>query len=538
MSVGSAMMRGTSEGTGADMVEQAVRALVEAIVAEAPSGWAHAVMHGRIDRGDVTVTGGYTPRENPWDSRMPHPLVELMMLGEALRQERGWESVSVEVRCLPTGAYRFAAFDDSLTWVTGEGSGYQLVLDPDYRLPQPGAHQDPGTAAPAGDPELAVARFRTYLERRAAILGHAEELPPPATAAELDEAERRLGRRLPADLRALYAVADGDGDLGLFRGHAWVPLRRLVAESTGPYAVERPWFGWDLEWDGVVFDTTPADTVRRCGAHPGWLRFTTAYDGNYLAVDTVPARDGRPGQVIHTGRDYDRGPSYVADSVTSLLGHYLDLLEQGAYEQRGDRIALLGTGRESAPRDIVGGMPDEVPPSLQALHINDAPDVVDLAPLTAAPRLRRLHLNRSTTGDLTPVRDLPVESLRVTLVDGDLAPLAGHAHLTSLGLTTTAPTDLTPLRTVPHLRGLDLSGADTPDLTALAGLPELRYLALTGRQWAALLDAGAVPPALAAAQLADRDATLDDALAWAARLGLDTANALHSAGTHDSLDLK
>ncbi|MEU0273383.1 SMI1/KNR4 family protein, partial [Streptomyces sp. NPDC006307] len=283
------------------MVEQAVRAIAEAIVAEAPSGWTHSVMHGQVGCGGTSVTGGYIPQENPWDSGMPHPLVELMMLGEALRQERGWESASVEIRCLPSGEYWFAAFDDSVTWVTGAASGYQVVLDPDYRLPQPGAHQEPGTAAPAGEPELAVARFRAYLERRAAILGHAEELPPPATEAEIAEAEGRLGRRLPADLRALYAVADGDKHLGLFRGHTWLPLKSLVAESTDRYAVERPWFGWDLEWDGVVFDTTPAETVRRCGAHPGWLRFATAYDGNYLAVDTAPARHGRPGQVIHTG---------------------------------------------------------------------------------------------------------------------------------------------------------------------------------------------------------------------------------------------
>ncbi|MET9427348.1 hypothetical protein [Streptomyces sp. NPDC003036] len=153
-----------------------------------------------------------------------------------------------------------------------------------------------------------------------------------------------------------------------------------------------------------------------------------------------------------------------------------------------------------------------------------------LSPVTAAPRLRRLHLNRSTTGDLTPLRDLPVESLHVTLAQGDLAPLAGHAHLTSLDLTTTAPTDLTPLHSVPHLRGLDLSGADAPDLTVLADLPELRYLALTGRQRTALLAGDAVPRHLAAARLADEDATLDDALAWAARLGLDTANTLRTTG--------
>lgn len=517
------------------MVEQAVRPIVEAIVASAPSGWTHAVLHSRAGRGGTSVTGGYTPQEDQWGAGVPNPYQELMALAEALRQDHGWDPVSLEIRCRPSGEYRLVAFHDSLAWVTGMGGGFQVVLDPDHRLPQPGLHQEPGTAPPAGDPELAVARFRAYLERRASILGRPDDLPPPATAAAIDEAERRLGRRLPADLRALYTIADGDGvgyeNSYLFHGNAWLSLESLVAEYTEWGASERPWYGWDLEWDAVVFDATPTDTVRRCGGHPGWLRFASSEDGNFLAVDTAPARDGHPGQVIRTGRDYDDGPTYVADSVTSLLGHYLELLDEGAYETDDDDISLLGPVRHAGPQQIIGDIPDEVPPTLQAVHINNATGVVDLAPLTAAPNLRRLHLNHSTTTDLTPVRDLPVESLRVTLDGGDLTPLAGHPHLASLDLTATAPADLAPLRTVPHLRGLDLSGTEVPDPTVLGDLTQLRYLSLTGRQWTTLLDEGEVPPTLTAARLADADATLDDALAWAARLGLDTANALRITGT-------
>ncbi|MCX5444003.1 SMI1/KNR4 family protein [Streptomyces nigrescens] len=520
------------------MVEQAVRPIVEALVANAPSGWTHAVLHCRAGRGGTSATGGYTPPRDRWNTGVPNPYRELMALAETLRKDRGWEPVSLEFRCRPSGEYRFVAFHDAITWVTGMGSGFQVVLDPDYRLPQPGLQQEPGTAAPAGDPETAVARFRAYLERRAAILGHRDELPPPATAAALDEAERRLGRRLPADLRALYTIADGDGidyeNRYLFQGNAWLSLKSLVAEHTDWSAGERPWYGWDLEWDAVVFDTTPADTVRRCGAHPGWLRFATSEDGNFLAIDTDPARNGRPGQLIRTGRDYDEGPAYLADSVTALLGHYLELLDQGAYERHGDHLSLLEPAGDPAPRQIIGEIPDEVPPTLQAIHINNASALVDLAPLTAAPHLRRLHLNRSTTADLTPVRELPVESLRITLDDGNLTPLAGHPHLTSLDLTTTVPTDLAPLRTIPHLRGLDLSRADAPDPTVLADLTELRYLALTGCQWTTLLDKGEVPPSLTAARLADEDATLDDALAWAARLGLPTENAFRATGSFNS----
>ncbi|WP_425245649.1 SMI1/KNR4 family protein [Streptomyces sp. NEAU-NA10] len=517
------------------MVEQAARRMAEQIVTKAPAGWTRAVLSGRAGHGGSGMTGGYTvpgTRAPMWLPEMHDLLTEL---AGAIRDDRGWEPISWEMDCRPSGAYRLVTFTDAVGRVTGHGGGYEIVLDAGFRLPQPGLRQEAGTAAPAGDPELAAARFRAYLERRAAILGGAEELPPPVTVAALDEAERRIGRPLPADLRALYLIADGDG-IGyrhryLIRNNAWLSLESLVAEYTDRREwQDRPWFGWDLEWEAVVFETVPADTVRRCGGHPGWIRFATREDGNYLAVDMDPARDGRPGQIIVTGRDYDDGPVYVADSLTSLLQEHLELLEQGSYEKYDDHISLRRPASDAVTQQIIGDIPEEVPPTLQAIHINDATGIVDLGPLSDAPRLRRLHLNRSTTADLTPVRDLPVESLRVALDGGDLTALAGHPHLASLDLSTTAPADLTPLRTAPHLHGLDLSGADIADLTVLADLPNLRYLALTRQQWTTLLDQGRVPPALAAVRLAGDDVTFDDGLALAARLGLATDDALRVTG--------
>ncbi|WP_308119063.1 SMI1/KNR4 family protein [Streptomyces sp. JJ38] len=341
-----------------------------------------------------------------------------------------------------------------------------------------------------------------------------------------------LGRSLPADLRALYLIADGDGFRYLTENYAWLSLQSLVAEYTDWREwQDRPWFGWDLEWDAVVFDGTPADTVRRCGGHPGWIRFATGEDGNFLAVDMAPARDGRPGQVIATGRDFDEGPEYVADSITSLLGQHLELLDKGRFEKVEDHIHLRLPDDGGGTRQIIGDIPAEVPPTLQAIHVNDVSGIVDLAPLTAAPALRLLHLNRCTTADPTPLRGLTVESLRIALVGGDLTPLSGHPHPASLALRTTTPVDVAPLRTSSNLRGLDLPGADVTDLSVLVGLPSLRYLALTQRQWTALLESGEEPSALAAARLAGDDVDFADALDLAARLGLATDGAPRAAGT-------
>ncbi|MGW0199739.1 SMI1/KNR4 family protein [Nonomuraea sp. NPDC003201] len=527
------------------MVEAAVRPIVEAIVAAAPPGWTRAVLSSSVSSGGGSIAGGYAMGG---DSRLvghlPSPFTELARLARALHDLRGWQRANLEIRCLPSGEYELVAFTDTVRSLRGMlATGFQVVLDPDYQLPQPGFTQEEGTAAPAGDPELAVARFRAFMERGAELLGRPQPLRPPATAADLEEAERLLGSPLPADLRALYELANGDDYDGLRPfGSLWMELNSVVAVHED---VREPMPGsWDLSWNSVVFDTDPPGTVRRCGGHPAWLPFATGEDGNFLAVDLSPAQNGRLGQVIRVGRDHDDGPAYLADSVTSLLGYYLDLLERGEYEQEDEDddevedFYLPEPSYRLGPEKMIDMLPRDVPPGIQAAYVNDAPSPVDLTPLTAAPCLRTLHLNRCATRDLTPLRSLPVESLRVTLeADADLTPLSGHAHLTALDLGTTpdhAPIDLAPLRSVPNLRGLDLSRANVHDLTVVADLPDLRYLALTTRQWNVLLDQGKAPATLAAARLADDLAPLDDALTWASRLGVDTGGHVHVTGIHSS----
>ncbi|MFE2728178.1 SMI1/KNR4 family protein [Kitasatospora sp. NPDC059327] len=504
-----------------EVAEQVVRRIATEVVRRAPEGWTEAVLNCVAGIGGSLRSGGYTVAGERWQPFLRYDFYpELWRLAEAIRASRGWEHAGMEARWRPTGEFDLVAFPDAVTGAHGYGAGFQVVLDHAYRLPQPGFGQEPGTAGPAGDPDLAVARFHAYMKRRASILGQPEQLPPPASTAALDEAEHRLGTPLPADLRALYLLADGDGigheNLHLFGTNLWLSLEDLV-ESQAEWG-EPLWFGWDVEWDAVVFDADPADTVRRCGGHPGWLPFASGRDGNFLAVDAAPAGKGRPGQVIQMGRDFDHGPEYVADSVTSLLGHYLDLLEEGAYEVRDRTIRLREPERGFARAMAVGEIPTEIPSTLQDITISTLSPTVDLTPLAAAPNLRRLHLHNSATTNLAPTRGLPVEALLITL--------------TALNLGTTTVTDLAPLRSVPNLRCLDLSRANAQDLAVLADLPGLRHLVLTAQQWSVLLHEGNTPPNLAAARLAGADVSFDDALAWSARLGRSTGDAFRMSDTH------
>ncbi|OIK25448.1 SMI1/KNR4 family protein [Streptomyces malaysiense] len=507
-------------------VEQAARQITAEVVAKAPEGWTECVLRGRGSRSGVGMFGGgYVVPSRPGSYfEMPFPSQCLGSLASWFRDAHDWEAIVLELTCRPSGAFELVVFRDALQPGSGPEDGWTLTVDPGFRPSEPGAADgvEPSGLRQAGDPAEAVERLRAVLRQHAERHGAEPEMPAPVTEAQLAAAERHLGRPLPADLRALYLEADGDGDSEALDGYCWMPLDGALAERDDYIGVPT-WYGWELGWNNVIFDADPPNTVRRCSGHPGWLPFATWFDGNFLAVDLAPAADGRPGQVIEVGRDFDDGPRHVASSVTAWLGQVLGRPDPHAPQQSGDDPRQL----------IVSALDERLAPGVQAIHLNDAGSPVDLGPLSATPHLRRLHLNRCATADLSPVAALPVEDLAVGLAaEADLTPLTGHPHLASLAVGSETPIDLAPLRTLPALRSLDLSGCPTPDLALLADLPGLRYLALSGTQWTALIATGRLPAHLAAARLAGAP-PLTAALDLLAALGVDTATAYRLSGTVD-----
>ncbi|MBQ0986308.1 SMI1/KNR4 family protein [Streptomyces sp. F63] len=505
-------------------VDEVARQIAAEIVARAPEGWTECVLRGHGSRTSVGLSGGgYVVPSRPGSFfEKPFPYQGLGSLASRFRDTHGWEAVVLELTCRPSGAFELVVFRDTLRPGGGPEDGWTLTIDPGFQPPEPGAadRAEPSELRPAGDPAEAVERLRAVLRQHAEHSGEEPEMPAPVTEDRLAAAERHLGRPLPADLRALYLEADGDGGSEALDGYCWLPLDRALAERDG-YVGVPTWFGWELGWRQMIFDADPPDTVRRCSGHPGWLPFATWFDGNFLAVDLAPAADGRPGQVIEVGRDFDDGPRYVASSVTAWLGRALGRPDPHAPQESGDGPHQL----------VVSALDERLAPGVQAIHLNDAPSPVDLGPLSATPRLRRLHLNRCATTDLSPVAVLPVEDLAVDLASGaGLTPLAGHRHLTSLAVGSETPVDLAPLRTLPALRSLDLSRCPMPDLALPADLPGLRYLALSGAQWSALIAAGRLPAHLAAARLAGAP-PLTAALDLLAALGVDTSTAHRLSGT-------
>ncbi len=505
-------------------VEQTARRITADVVAKAPEGWTACVLRGHAGPWGTGLSGsGYVVPERPdVHFSVPFPHQALASLASRFRESHGWEAIVLELTCRPSGVFELVVFRDALQPGSGPEDGWTLTLDPGFRPSEPGAADDTEPSAPsqAGVPEEAVERLRAVLRQHAERPGAEPEMPAPATEEQFVAAERHLGRPLPADLRALYREADGDGGSESLGGHAWLSLDQALA-GHDDYTAVPTWFGWELDRNQVIFDADPPNTVRRCSGRPGWLPFATRYDGNFLAVDLAPAADGRPGQVIEVGRDFTDGPRYVASSVTAWLGGLLGRPDPHAPRQTGDRSRQL----------VVPALDERLAPGVQAVHLNDAPSPVDLTPLAATPRLRRLHLNRCATADLSPVAALPLEDLAVNLApDADLTPLTDHPHLASLTIGAEAPIDLAPLRTLPALRSLDLSRCSGPDLALLADLPGLHYLALSGTQWTTLAATGRLPAHLAAARLAGAP-PLTAALDLLTTLGVDTSTAYRLSGT-------
>jgi cell wall assembly regulator SMI1 len=142
-------------------------------------------------------------------------------------------------------------------------------------------------------------------------------LRAPAEPQEVAAAEERIGRAFPVELRALYALADGQDDTfprrdtprgcvaDLFPCHRFLPVAEALAE----------WGSWrevaDAEGPAGMADHAGFVTVRGddpvLGEYwvPGWWPLARDGGGNALAVDLTPAPGGTAGQVVVMGPDED-----------------------------------------------------------------------------------------------------------------------------------------------------------------------------------------------------------------------------------------
>ncbi len=184
------------------------------------------------------------------------------------------------------------------------------VPAPWRRLPEP----SPGAApAPSADP----ARLERVLRER---------LPQAvgASEAEIAAAEERLGRELPAELRALYRVTAArygqseEAYADVCReadavGCELLPLDKVYAAD----ATSRPAPWQHAALKAVV--TAPDAAVQDLVGSPGWIVFGDTGGGDRIALDLTPGPSGHVGQIIVIDHEQSVGAGLEAESLTAMV---------------------------------------------------------------------------------------------------------------------------------------------------------------------------------------------------------------------------
>lgn len=152
-------------------------------------------------------------------------------------------------------------------------------------------------------------------------------LSQPATNEEIENLEHTLGTSLPADLRRLYQVHNGElgGAPGLFFGMSFLPLSGVLSEWQSCSAAAD-----DEAMNDVPFYAVPPETIKDHYVNRKWIPFAADFGGNFLAVDLDPGPNGRSGQVINFGLK-ENTRHVVANSVEDLIEFISQTLQDGSY---------------------------------------------------------------------------------------------------------------------------------------------------------------------------------------------------------------
>ena len=145
-------------------------------------------------------------------------------------------------------------------------------------------------------------------------------LTPGTSEDDLHDLETLIGRKLPADYRALYRRHDDWG-------------RALRLSHCSLMEVRQEWLVWQelepefgAETEGHVSHPPGAITPRYINL--GWIPFLKDWGGNSVGVDLAPGPGGVSGQVITFGRD-ENAKYVLASSLEDFLQEYLRRLETG-----------------------------------------------------------------------------------------------------------------------------------------------------------------------------------------------------------------
>ena len=153
-----------------------------------------------------------------------------------------------------------------------------------------------------------------------------EELEPPATEAELDEAEAEIGLEFPPSVRESYLVHDGmDSHRSPF--HVWrpLPLEEVVSQADGMAGIGEQ-FGYDC-WDPTV-----AIPIMANGS------------GDLVYVEHAPDGEETP---VTSWNHETHANDELAPSFAALFDLLLEGIDAGNYSYEEGSYSLTYDGAES-----------------------------------------------------------------------------------------------------------------------------------------------------------------------------------------------
>lgn len=316
-----------------------------------------------------------------------------------------------------------------------------------------------------------------------------DQINEEATSLDLNEFESDLDCTLPLDVRDSFMIHDGQErggrPCGVLFGITMLDLESVAEEWThwktasirianlaksntaneradsdaqatagpsvasppsssrkGKNVPSAPKFSGNLSWLDHQ-ESVPEGAIQRVYAHPAWIPLASDYLGNNIGVDLAPGPNGRWGQVILFGREYDR-KYVVAPSWAAFLMTFADDLENGNHLindefEEGELSFRASNGRTVPYFDVLRMRVERLygrKKTTSPYNTANAPNSSSQTNI-AGPRETR------TSSGSTPMsgRNISGPFRKPLTQDGRLiSPLNSATHLPSIGLSKPLPT--------------------------------------------------------------------------------------------------
>ncbi|HCU53876.1 MAG TPA: hypothetical protein DIC36_06220 [Gammaproteobacteria bacterium] len=194
-----------------------------------------------------------------------------------------------------------------------------------------------------------------FEQQIADIDGALDEFNPPATAAELDAAERALGVKFPEDFRQLYLWHNGDqGNQFLFGEFRISSLAELLELNRSNRESMEP------TWQQV---TDASGVFKNCIANSKWIQFGDNGGNTILFLDMDPGQQGTPGQLLEASDGepvcrYRGIREFLADLTRKIAEGELDWDDEAGCFMETDEASVAELASLKNRMNVVNDAPD------------------------------------------------------------------------------------------------------------------------------------------------------------------------------------